>query len=523
MSESVSQESPCAGDLPAVVERMRPKLHALFYRFRLSPEDAEDVLQSALVQALVRWPQIRNKDAWLYVTVFRMCRGAWRSAWKRDVVPMDPQDLEWVGGAAAPPQERLERIADVARVCRSLSRRQEKVLILRHGHGLKAAEVAAEVGVQPCSVRKLAHRAMVQVRTALREEQAARTAAALREAQARAEGRAGGAASISSDVRRGKSFRRDRRVAKSAVRQRLPKPDPARREANAAAVFAVLLPVLPLLSGRARRALSFDLARPRRLLAPGAARPGGQARAVAPAAPPPSTLPGVVALAASPALANARAQAASPALGASAVLGTSLTLAASPALAALPADMALTGPLAASFAAGASPARRALPAPPTPLAPLASVAPLRPSAPFDPFASLDPIPTLAPRHALGPAPLPPTPPLPPLPPLPPDITWDAAVQAFLARFGEGTRSCYRRELARAGLGLGHPQLAALTPAALSTWRARLAADGRRPAAHAYGLSVLRSFLFWSGEAGGHPLSPEVVRAVLARPRRRRKA
>ncbi len=368
MSEPLHlEEGLAAGDLPAVVERMRPKLHALFNRFRLSPEDAEDVLQSALVQALVRWPEIRNKDGWLWGTVFRMCRGSWRSAWKRDVVPMDPQDLEWVGGAAAPPQERCDRIADVERVCRSLSRRQERVLMLRHGHGLKAAEVAAEVGVQPSSVRKLARRAMAQVRAALLAEEAAGAARAGRSGLAAAASMApapGGAAAPGT-------------------------PSEPWRKVNPAAMFAVLLPVLPLLSGRAKRILIYELAAPH--------RPPGR----------PSSLPA----------------------GTAGIAGDIARLAA-------------------------------------------------------------------------------------------DVTWEAATAAFLARYGDGTRACYRRELARAGEAMNRPALAGLTSETLLAWRALLVADGRRPAAHAYGLSVLRSFLAWSGERGGHDLPPEVLRAALAHSRRR---
>jgi RNA polymerase sigma factor (sigma-70 family) len=362
MSEPLHlEEGLSAGELPAVVERMRPKLHALFSRFRLSPEDAEDVLQSALVQALVRWPEIRNKDGWLWGTVFRMCRGSWRSAWKRDVVPMDPQDLEWVGGAAPPPQERCDRVADVERVCRSLSRRQERVLMLRHGHGLKAAEVAAEIGVQPSSVRKLARRAMAQVRAALLAEEAAGAARA---------GRSGLPAVAAITPAPG-----------GADAPGMPR-EPWRK-VNPAAIFAVLLPVLPLLSGRAKRILIYELAAPH--------RPPGR----------PS----------------------SPAAGETSLLAA-------------------------------------------------------------------------------------------------DVTWEAATAAFLARYGDGTRACYRRELERAGGAMGRPALAGLTSETLLAWRALLVADGRRPAAHAYGLSVLRSFLAWSGERGGHDLPPEVLRAALAHSRRR---
>jgi RNA polymerase sigma factor (sigma-70 family) len=371
MSESLPREEELSeGELPTVVERMRPKLHALFYRFRLSPEDAEDVLQSALVQALVRWPEIRNKDGWLYGTVFRMCRGSRRSAWKRDVVPMDPQDLEWVGAATAPPQERVECLADVERACRSLSRRQGRVLMLRHGHGLRAAEVAAEVGVQPSSVRKMARRAMAQVRAALLADEAAGVMGALRARRSRGPGIGGpaspGAASPSAAA---------------------PTEAEAWQQMNPAAVFVVLLPVLTQLSGRAKRVLRFELEAPR--YPPGPPGPPGR--------------------------------------------------------------------------------------------------PGRPS----PAAAVESW------------------------PLARDITWDAATEAFLARYGDRTRSCYRRELARAGSALGRPPLAGLTREALLAWRALLVADGRRPAAHAYGLSVLRSFLGWTGEQGAHELPREVLREALA--------
>jgi RNA polymerase sigma factor (sigma-70 family) len=202
-----------AEELPVIVDRMRPRLKAIFCRYRLTPEDAEDVLQTAMLRALVRWDEIRDKERWLYGTVCRMSCGCWRSAWKRDVVSMDPQDLEWLGGCADPPQERCDRMADVERACRQLSRRQGRVLVLRHAHGLRVAEVAAAVGIQPVSVRKVAHRALAQVRETLGICHAPRP------------GALGG-----------------------------------RLGATPAALFAVLFPVLPLLSAHAKRCLDHELA-----------------------------------------------------------------------------------------------------------------------------------------------------------------------------------------------------------------------------------------------------------------------
>jgi DNA-directed RNA polymerase specialized sigma24 family protein len=42
--------------LRAVVEQTRPRLRVLFWMHRIQPEDAEDIIQEALIALLRRWP-----------------------------------------------------------------------------------------------------------------------------------------------------------------------------------------------------------------------------------------------------------------------------------------------------------------------------------------------------------------------------------------------------------------------------------------------------------------------------------
>jgi RNA polymerase sigma factor (sigma-70 family) len=144
--------------LAEILGRLRPRLCALFARFRLPPEDAEDLMQNAVLRALVRWSEIHDKEGWLYGTVLRMCRGAWRSAWKRDVVPMDPEPLARLG-TVPPAQERRDLLTDLDRICQGLPNRQRQVLVLRYHFGFTDAEIAPIVGVRPISVRKIISRA----------------------------------------------------------------------------------------------------------------------------------------------------------------------------------------------------------------------------------------------------------------------------------------------------------------------------------------------------------------------------
>lgn len=98
--------------------------------------------------------------------------------------------------------------------------------------------------------------------------------------------------------------------------------------------------------------------------------------------------------------------------------------------------------------------------------------------------------------------------------------WSTQVEAFLARglHVHTTQRIYARQLARTAAALGGRPLADLTGEALVAFRAAVMVDGRAPGSQQVTLSILRSFLLWAGELGGHALQPEEIRDALRLPR-----
>jgi RNA polymerase sigma factor (sigma-70 family) len=66
---------PLAARLLETVERLRPRLKQTLWSFRLQPEEAEDVLQDALIVALdhLHRDVIQDLDAWILVTLRYQC------------------------------------------------------------------------------------------------------------------------------------------------------------------------------------------------------------------------------------------------------------------------------------------------------------------------------------------------------------------------------------------------------------------------------------------------------------------
>lgn len=138
------------------LQAVRPRLVRILAAFRLSPEEAEDVMQDALVAALTRVREIRDLEPWLVGTLCNLSRLRIRRRCKRQEIAYEAVVPE----AARPPeQERLCLRLDLERSLALLSPGQRKILELRAaGYGPK--EVAAETGYAKGSLQKLAWRAI---------------------------------------------------------------------------------------------------------------------------------------------------------------------------------------------------------------------------------------------------------------------------------------------------------------------------------------------------------------------------
>src|SRR4051794_41880107 len=64
--------------LEGFLKQVRPRLKAVFVRYRIPAQDTEDILQQALMALVYRREGIRDPEAWLVGTVRNKCLLYWR-------------------------------------------------------------------------------------------------------------------------------------------------------------------------------------------------------------------------------------------------------------------------------------------------------------------------------------------------------------------------------------------------------------------------------------------------------------
>jgi RNA polymerase sigma factor (sigma-70 family) len=146
---------------------VRPKVGRIFHRYRIPPQDAEDLLQEALLAALGKWETIQVKDAWLIGTLRHKCSLYWRARRRSPVEEVDDARLELLAPPQRAGQERSDQLRDLRRLLATLERRHRALILLRYGAGLSPLEVAERLGYHEGSIRKLACRSMARLQKAL--------------------------------------------------------------------------------------------------------------------------------------------------------------------------------------------------------------------------------------------------------------------------------------------------------------------------------------------------------------------
>jgi RNA polymerase sigma factor (sigma-70 family) len=158
--------SPDNAAISALLDQCRPGLRRVFRRWSLQPADAEDVVQQALLYALVQWPEIRNPIAWLPGTAELICRNRTRTGLYQECVGVDGDKAKSL--SVAPEQHRWELLADLDRLSDELPPNHRQILALRFLAGMTIHEVAPLVGVRPGSVRKVVSRSLAAISARLR-------------------------------------------------------------------------------------------------------------------------------------------------------------------------------------------------------------------------------------------------------------------------------------------------------------------------------------------------------------------
>lgn len=159
-----AKEQPCQEEsFDELLERLRPRLKQILYRYQVPPEDAEDILQEALLATVLKWERIRNPEAWLVVTLKNRCLIYWRRRRGNPCSAVDSVALELLSEPEDPPQERDHLRWDLDTLIEDLPERHRDLLRLRYLQGHTPSEVAERLGYCQSSVRKLASRALARL------------------------------------------------------------------------------------------------------------------------------------------------------------------------------------------------------------------------------------------------------------------------------------------------------------------------------------------------------------------------
>jgi RNA polymerase sigma-70 factor (sigma-E family) len=132
------------------------------YHLAGSAQEAEDLLQSALVKVMRRWRRVDDPMAYLRRVMVNHHISMWRRYRAREVVTAFLPDR--------PVSDASESVAErqaLYEAMRSLSPRSRAVIVLRYVADLPEVEVAATLGCSVGSVKSRASRGLARLREAL--------------------------------------------------------------------------------------------------------------------------------------------------------------------------------------------------------------------------------------------------------------------------------------------------------------------------------------------------------------------
>jgi RNA polymerase sigma-70 factor (sigma-E family) len=139
-------------------------LYRLSYLLAASPAGAEDLLQTSLEKAYVRWHRIGGME-YAEAYVRRMIANTYLSGRRRAWVREEPHE-HVPDGESSVEGALLDRALLWPLVC-ALPARQRAVIVLRYYEDLSEAEIATTLGCAPGTVKSQSAAAMKALRRAL--------------------------------------------------------------------------------------------------------------------------------------------------------------------------------------------------------------------------------------------------------------------------------------------------------------------------------------------------------------------
>lgn len=135
--------------LVLALDRSRARLKSILAWFRLSNEDADDLLNDLALLAIEKFEVIENLDAWLPGAARNLCRSHLRKRRRRECLDL-AQSPE---PACSPPQEQLDIFTSLNDALVLMPAGLRRCLILR-AIGFSCAEIADMTGYATSTVRK---------------------------------------------------------------------------------------------------------------------------------------------------------------------------------------------------------------------------------------------------------------------------------------------------------------------------------------------------------------------------------
>lgn len=143
-----------------LLDQLEPRLKAVLARFRIPNQDAEDLLQQALLAFLCKRDGIRNAEAWLLGTLRNRCLMYWRGRRRRLYEAVDTSILESVAEPRRPSQEMADLCHDLDNILSRLPTRCQSLLRLRYRLGCEPPEAAQKLGYSASGIYKIIERCL---------------------------------------------------------------------------------------------------------------------------------------------------------------------------------------------------------------------------------------------------------------------------------------------------------------------------------------------------------------------------
>ena len=156
---AVSEPEPSLGyAFEDFVEKVRPRLRKILSRYRIPPQDSEDLMQEAFLILVTKWGIVQNPEAWIVATLANRCIIYWRKSRSRLWDLVDNAVLELLSEAGPPAQDGLDLRVDLENLVANLPERCRSLLRLRYQLGFTTTETAESTGFCRSSVRKVTRR-----------------------------------------------------------------------------------------------------------------------------------------------------------------------------------------------------------------------------------------------------------------------------------------------------------------------------------------------------------------------------